>query len=84
MKVRQPRGNPKHLPEVLKPETVATKLVYVYLKGRGEVDYSVTTLAQALGCSRDAIQNSMMSLRKLGLMDYEGKRGGNAKYRVKV
>ena len=81
---RKPRGKPQHLPEVLKPESMAVKAIYLFLKGRGEVDYSITTLAQALGCSREAVQNSMMRLRQIELMEYEGKPKGNAKYRVKV
>ncbi len=82
MKKRQTRGNPQHLPEVLKKESPLTKLLYVYLKGRGEVDYSTTSLALALGCAQAAVHRAISKLRGLGLMEYEGKPRGDAKYRI--
>ena len=82
MKKRQTRGNPQHLPEILKKESPLTKLIYVYLKGRGEVDYSTTSLADALGCAQAAIHRAMLKLRNLELMEYEGKPRGDAKYKV--
>ena len=82
MQARQPRGKPYHLPETLKLESMAVKVVYLFLKGRGEVDYSMTTMSKALGCSKDSVQNAMMKLRKLEMMDYEGKPKDKAKYRV--
>ena len=84
MKKRVPRGNPQHLPEVLKVESPLIKLVYVYLKGRGEVDYSLTALADALGCARNGIHRAISKLRELELIDYEGKPKGDAKYRIIV
>ena len=84
MKKRQPRGNPQHLPEVLKEESPLVKLIYVYLKGRGEVDYSITSLANALGCAKNGIHAAIAKLRDLELMEYEGKPRGSARYRVIV
>ena len=82
MKKRQPRGNPQHLPEILKSEGPTTKLVYVYLKGRGEVNYSMTSLSTALGCAKDGVHSATLKLRELGLMEYEGKPRGTAWYRT--
>jgi len=82
MKKRQLRGNPQHLPEVLKKESPLTKLIYTYLRGRGEVDYSTTNLANALGCAQAGVHRAMMKLRNLELMEYEGVPRGTAKYRV--
>ena len=82
MKKRLPRGKPQHLPEVLKAESPLIKLVYVYLKGRGEVDYSLSTLADALGCARNGIHRAIATLRDLELIEYEGKPKGDARYRI--
>ena len=84
MKKRLPRGKPQHLPEGLKAESPLVKLVYVYLKGRGEVDYSLTSLADALGCARNGICRAISVLRELEFIEYEGKPRGNAKYKIAV
>ena len=82
MKSSKTRGNPQHLPELLKKQSPLVKLIYTYLRGRGEVDYSTTSLADALGCAQAGIHRAMMKLRNLGLMEYEGVPRGTAKYRV--
>ena len=82
MKQRQRRGNPQHLPEVLKKEQPTTKMLYLYLKGRGEVNYSTYALAEALGSTPAMLSKSTRRLRELELMEYEGKKRGDAKYRV--
>ena len=84
MKKRIPRGNPQHLPEMIKPESPLVKLVYVYLRGLGEVDYSLSTLADALGCARTGTYRAINRLRNLELIEYEGKPRGNAKYKIAV
>ena len=84
MKKRLLRGNPQHLPEILKTESPLIKLVYVYLKGRGEVDYSLTSLADALGCARNGIHRAIATLRELELIEYDGKPKGYAKYRTVI
>lgn len=81
-KARKTRGNPQHLPEALKKESPLVKFIYTYLRGRGEVDYSTTSLAEALGCAQAGVHRAMMKLRNLGLMEYEGRPRGKAKYRV--
>ena len=81
-KPRKTRGNPQHLPEILKKQSPLVKLIYTYLRGRGEVDYSTTGLADALGCAQAGVHRAMMKLRNLGLMEYEGRPRGKAKYRV--
>lgn len=82
MKKRQPRGKPQHLPTALKEQSPLVKLIYVYLRGRGEVDYSLTTLSEALGCAKNGIHAAIAKLRDLELLEYEGKPKGNAKYRA--
>ena len=84
MKKRQPRGKPQHLPETLKAESPLIKLVYVYLKGRGEVNYSISTLADALGCAKDGIHRAISKLRELELIEYEGKPKSDARYKIIV
>ena len=82
MKKRQRRGNPQHIPEILKKEQPTTKMVYLYLKGRGEVNYSTYSLAEALGTTPAMVSKSMRLLRALELMEYEGKLRGDAKYKI--
>ena len=80
MKTRSLRKQPQHLPKVLKKEPPTTKLVYVYLKGRGEVDYSTYSLGDALGITPKQVNKAMQSLRAIGLLEYEGKPKGTTKY----
>ena len=83
MKKRQRRGNPQHIPEILKKEQPTTKMVYLYLKGRGEVNYSTYSLAEALGTTPAMVSKSMHSSKgMLELMEYEGKMRGDAKYKI--
>ena len=84
MKKRARRGNPQHLPEDLKNEQPTTKMIYLYLKGRGEVNYSTYSLGEALGSTPAMMSKGMRRLRELGLMEYEGKVRGDAKYTVVV
>ena len=79
---RERRGKPQHLPENLKKAIPTAKILYLYLKGRGEVDYSTYALAEALGTTSAQVNKAMLRLRELGLMDYEGTPRGNATYWV--
>lgn len=82
--VEAPR-DPPPLPEVLRDETPAVKLVYTYLAPYREVQVSVRQLEERLGISHRPAFEAMQRLVALGLLEVLEQPGNRpGRYRLRA
>jgi len=78
--------SPNELPDLLKAEAETVKLIYLWLKPQGIVDYSVRDIEGILDLSHEAVRNALSRLRAAGYIeDLEPRRERKRnKYRAKT
>jgi hypothetical protein len=72
--VEEPKTTPPRVPEAIRDDGPAVKLVWAWLKDQGTVSYSVREIEEALGLSHKVVHDALATLRERELLVDEGKR----------